>query len=192
MYKIVETFISIQGEGSLQGTNVLFIRTFGCNLSCDFCDEPKHVDKSLIKEYSTDDLVKMAKEAQTGWVCLTGGEPSMQDMNPLIEALQYNGIKVQVETNGLNYDNISLADIKTCAPKGEHVPEGEWTELKILIPVQLPMLQEALHTDSRVYVQPVNYEHEVNRGNLEHCLEIIDVYPQLGLSVQLHKLLGVE
>ncbi len=192
MHKIVETFVSIQGEGQLQGTNVLFIRTFGCDLECVFCDEPKHTNKNLIKEYTEEALVKLAQEAGVEWVCITGGEPSLHNMNYLIKAIQAVGIKVQVESNGKDFGNIQAADIKTCAPKGLHVPAGEWDELKILIPVQLSMLQEALHHNCRVYVQPVNYEHTVNKGNIEHCLELIDIYPKLGLSVQMHKLLGVE
>ena len=191
-YKIVETFVSLQGEGMLQGTNMLFVRSYGCNLQCPFCDEPKHVNKDLIKEMTQDDIVKLAKESGVRWVCLTGGEPSLRDLNPLIEALQDSDFLVQVETNGLNYKNVEQADIVTCSPKEHHIPEGEWTELKILVPVQLHLLMEALGSSSEVYVQPVNYEHEVNRGNLEECLNVIKAHPQVNLSIQMHKLIGVE
>ena len=36
--KINEIFYSLQGEGTYNGEPAIFIRTFGCNLHCDFCD----------------------------------------------------------------------------------------------------------------------------------------------------------
>ena len=37
-YKIVERFISINGEGRKAGQLAIFLRFAGCNLECDYCD----------------------------------------------------------------------------------------------------------------------------------------------------------
>lgn len=37
-YKVVEKFVSINGEGMKAGTLAVFIRFFGCNLRCSYCD----------------------------------------------------------------------------------------------------------------------------------------------------------
>jgi len=50
------------------------------------------------------------------WVCLTGGEPLLQDVGPLIRALRRDGFKVQVETNGTR-DCPAGVDWLTVSPK---------------------------------------------------------------------------
>ena len=38
MYNIAEKFVSINGEGQRAGQLAVFIRFFGCNLRCAYCD----------------------------------------------------------------------------------------------------------------------------------------------------------
>ena len=200
MHKIVETFVSIQGEGGLQGQNMLFVRTFGCNLKCPWCDEPKHVDSSLVTMMSDKTIVRMAKEAGVEWVCLTGGEISINDMNPLIEALQAKGIKVQVESNGYHPLNLMKADWKTLSPKDEfgNIPSGisgTWDDIKLIVKVgddADKWIEPYLITGMSIYVQPCNHIHTINWDNMDYALKLIKKYPRLKLSPQMHKLLEVE
>ena len=192
-YKVVEIFTSPQGEGLLTGVNMTFIRLYGCNLACPFCDEPLHTDKDEIDLYSENALVDVVKSTGVKWVCITGGEPSLNNINPLIVKLQEAGVKVQVETNGYCYDNIREADQKTVAPKEAFIPNGQWDEIKVVIPAQLGILHDAMSQPvDFVWVQPENYQNLVNDRNLEKCQELIKQFPQLNLSVQLHKMLGVD
>ncbi len=107
MHQVVEHFHSIQSEGYHAGRSAYFIRLYGCNLKCDFgngmlCDEPLHTKPDEITSYTTANLADLAKG---DFVVITGGEPSLNNINPLIKALQEKGIYVAVETNGYNYDN---------------------------------------------------------------------------------------
>ena len=163
---------------------------YGCNLACPFCDEPKHKDASLIEETSIDEMVDLAKKNGTKWVCISGGEPTLHDLRPLIGALQGAGFKVQIETNGYMLGHCDTADLVTCSPKEDRIPVGRIDELKIIIPAQEHLL--SLCGDYNTYLQPENYEHEVNMDNVGRCLTLIGGHPEFGLSVQLHKLLGVE
>ena len=38
-YPIVETFHSLQGEGTWTGVNAFFIRLAGCDVHCPWCDQ---------------------------------------------------------------------------------------------------------------------------------------------------------
>lgn len=200
MNKIVETFVSIQGEGGLQGQNMLFVRWFGCNLECPWCDEPKHVTKGLIKEMSDEQIVNLALASGVKWVCLTGGEITMHDMNPIIRKLQSAGLKVQAESNGYRPENIQLADYKTCSPKNKkgEIPttlKGMWDDVKLVVKVgddAAKWLRPYQDACVNLFVQPCNEEHTINQANMDYALELIEKHPWVGLSPQTHKLLEVE
>jgi len=99
--KISEIFSSIQGEGVYLGVPQLFIRFFGCNLSCCFCD----TSFESFGRYSTDELIKRAMESEGPHhsVSLTGGEPLLQSdfiSEFLPEYKERKKIPVYLETNG--------------------------------------------------------------------------------------------
>ncbi|MBD3412973.1 MAG: radical SAM protein, partial [Candidatus Aminicenantes bacterium] len=116
--KITEVFSSIQGEGLRQGQPTLFVRLTGCNLECDFCDT-KYAWKGGEKLKINQILKKMKKEHEefpAQWVCITGGEPLIQDLEALTEELKQMGMKIQIETNATRYQDLNV-DWYTISPK---------------------------------------------------------------------------
>ena len=118
MLKVNEIFYSLQGEGSRVGQPTIFIRLSGCNLNCSWCDtkHQKHVklDEDKIME-QIDQLAKTVK-----WVCITGGEPLVQDIRKLVEQLRFYNLNVQLETNGLLFEKNKaweMCDFITISPK---------------------------------------------------------------------------
>ncbi|MFQ6108662.1 MAG: radical SAM protein, partial [Candidatus Aminicenantales bacterium] len=87
--KIAEIFSSIQGEGLRQGEATLFVRLSGCNLHCSFCDTKYAWEGG--EDITCDEvirrIIKMSKRFPTRWVCLTGGEPLLQDVAELVRKL---------------------------------------------------------------------------------------------------------
>ncbi len=97
--KVNEIFKSIQGEGIYIGTPMLFVRLTGCNLRCKWCDTKYAYTEG--EEWKLEDLLKKIEKKNMEWVCITGGEPLIQDETYLlVDALLRKGHKVLIETNG--------------------------------------------------------------------------------------------
>ncbi len=104
--KIAEIFESIQGEGIYQGTRQLFIRFYGCNLNCNFCD----TKLSFYQEYSLEDLLKKIDEFKGKYhsISLTGGEPLLQIefLNLSLPELKKRNSSIYLESNGTLPDEL--------------------------------------------------------------------------------------
>ena len=97
--KVSEIFYSIQGEGIYIGQPMAFIRFTGCNLRCRWCDTKYAYDEG--SKLSIKEILECLKPYPTKQVCLTGGEPMLQDDTPvLIEQLIKQEYLIYLETNG--------------------------------------------------------------------------------------------
>ncbi len=102
-YKVVEKFVSINGEGRLSGQLAVFIRFAGCNLNCSYCDTKWANEADAVHELlSADELYEYIKYTGIKNVTLTGGEPLQQDtIIELIQKLSKDRcLSVEIETNG--------------------------------------------------------------------------------------------
>lgn len=99
--KVSEIFTSFQGEGPYIGTPATFLRLYGCNLNCEWCD----TDISTYEMLSVDDVAEILMTQMEfnniNLLVITGGEPTLQmeEIKRLIKELPED-IKIQFETNG--------------------------------------------------------------------------------------------
>ena len=99
MLYLDEIFVSIQGESTDAGLPCVFVRLFGCNVKCTYCDQPQKACNQ--KRVSVENLIQMIRKYRVPYVCITGGEPLIQDdVYPVIYELVDEGYKVSIETNG--------------------------------------------------------------------------------------------
>ena len=85
------------------------IFTIGCNLRCSFCYNHLLFEESKPKEMSGDYVLQIleSRKSFTKYICITGGEPSIQnDLDLFIKKLYNKGFKIKLDTNGLNPDMI--------------------------------------------------------------------------------------
>lgn len=102
--QIAEIFVSIQGEGLYAGQKQIFVRFAGCDLGCDYCDEPaaKGGGKEVALAAVKGEIKALALKEKARAVSFTGGEPLLQP-GPLLELARYAkklGLQTHLETNG--------------------------------------------------------------------------------------------
>lgn len=109
--RVVEIFHSLQGEGVYLGEPMSFVRFFGCNLDCGYCDTRYARDPSRATELAGEQVVAQVRRlAQTGeFVSLTGGEPLLwvDFISDIAPDLKQAGLRIYLETNGTLPDQLA-------------------------------------------------------------------------------------
>lgn len=202
--RITEIFPSIQGEGLRQGEATLFVRLSGCNLKCSFCDT-KYAWREG-QEYSISQILEEIKKLGTRfparWVCLTGGEPLVQDVGELVRSLKREGFKVQLETNAILYRPLPV-DWYSISPKPEEYgcrPEyrEKAKEVKVIVTRSLDFevvrrLREEFPEKTPLLLQPQSN----SKWSMALAVRLLKKSLETGLknirlSVQLHKIYGLR
>lgn len=99
--KVVEIFNSIDGEGSRAGYLCTFIRLYGCNLRCSYCDSMYANEGADYTELSPSEILSTVNGYVCNKITVTGGEPLIhKDVEVLLELLLKNNYFVNIETNG--------------------------------------------------------------------------------------------
>ena len=196
--KVSEIFTSFQGEGPYVGTPATFLRLYGCNLECEWCD----TDISTYEMLSVDDVAEIILTQMEfnniKTLIITGGEPTLQmeEIKRLIKELPED-IKIQMETNGSLFEYIPEIEY-VISPKQdkekvfENYYNYENTFFKFVITSQEDIdevisLKEKYNYDKAIWLQ----------GEFSRDGEMADLirenFPRLEnvkLSVQTHKYLN--
>lgn len=104
---VSEIFNSIDGEGIRTGELVTFVRLYGCNLRCKYCDSMYAVDnkeeKTKCKWMTINEIIQnVERNKVSNKITLTGGEPLLhKELSlQLIDSFLLKGYEVNIETNG--------------------------------------------------------------------------------------------
>lgn len=139
MLKVSEIFRSCEGEGVNAGLPTTFVRLYGCNLRCVWCDTDYAV-KNKGKYDSVDIEFVGSSLWKEPFIAFTGGEPLLQgtDLGKLVRYLRHGDIFrcIEVNTNGCYVlpdwrDKVDtwVVDVK-CPSSGEESPLwAVWDEL---------------------------------------------------------------
>lgn len=115
---------TIQGEGAVIGRPTVFVRTGGCDYRCDWCDTLHAVESEYRHEWtpmSAEEIMARVEELSGNvplMVSLSGGNPAIQDLEPLIKLGHEKGYEFAMETQGsVSQKWFSMLDILVLSPK---------------------------------------------------------------------------
>lgn len=132
---LIEIFASVQGETSFTGCPTTFIRLAQCNLRCTWCDTTYSFGRGT--PHAISDIIETVKANGCPYVCITGGEPLLQqNVHLLMSQLCDMGYILSLETGGsLPINTVdprvhTILDIK--CPGSGMSGKNLWSNLEIL------------------------------------------------------------
>lgn len=212
-YSVKELFYTLQGEGAQTGRPAVFCRFAGCNL---WSGLERHRDSAICSFCDTDfvgtdgqgggkftDADSLAAAIDAAWpedsvdtkkyVVCTGGEPLLQLDEALISALHSKDFEVAVETNGTIKAPEGI-DWICVSPKGTaSLVQTRGDELKLVYPQTEESAQPSCFADlefQHKYLQPM--DGPLQRENTQQTIDFCMRNPVWKLSVQTHKIVGIE
>ncbi|ANK93323.1 MULTISPECIES: 7-carboxy-7-deazaguanine synthase QueE [Rhizobium] len=128
---------TIQGEGALIGLPTVFVRTGGCDYRCSWCDSLHAVDSVFRDQWMPMSVEAIWQEvtrlsgSRPLTVSLSGGNPAIQPLGPLIELGHAKGYRFALETQGSVARNwFRDLDVLVLSPKPPSSGmQTEWGEI---------------------------------------------------------------
>ena len=191
-YPVNELFLSVQFEGTNSGFLNFFIRLAHCNRNCTFCDTDYR--DNVWQQMTADEILQTMLEMSTSVkrVILTGGEPSLHDLKPLLEKLKSAGYYIAIESNGdfieKLYEWKPLIDWITVSPKGKvDSTKLQLTanEVKYIVPDHGKLIDWTLPV---IFLQP----EWNNKEAFKECRSLLEAHPDARISIQSHKYLNIR
>ena len=233
---VAEIFESIQGEGAQMGMAQTFVRLAGCTVGKPYTPEarkalgiesyqecctswdgsgfPCDTNYRMAKRMTVNEIVNSYEVSRALWVSITGGEPMMHDIYPLLDALHEAGKAVHLETSGtVLFDTMRytlterVTDVVfrssslhiTVSPKAHALMGMLDMADEIRVMVDKSFTEEAFLTtfgryldSGKLWLSPVNDLVSLNYDNLRTCIAFQHKHRRLRLTTQLHKVWGLR
>ncbi|AIQ47506.1 7-carboxy-7-deazaguanine synthase [Paenibacillus sp. FSL R7-0273] len=182
---VIEIFgPTIQGEGAVIGVKTMFVRTYGCDYRCGWCDSAFTWDGSAKDKVQLMEpeaiLAELLALAGDNFDCVTisGGNPALigEGMAAFVKLLHERGIQAAIETQGSRWqDWFYDIDVLTISPKppSSGMPT-DWGKLDDIID-KLQQAGKAAHSLKVVVF---------NEEDFAYAREVHRRYPEIPMFLQ--------
>jgi len=193
---VMEHFYTIQGEGVNSGKAAYFIRLGGCDVGCHWCDVKESWPMNAHPQIDVEQLATLAAESGSPNAVITGGEPSLHELGPLIDALRARNMRVWIETAGTSPVS-ALPDWVCLSPKKFKAPLKEWLsvahELKVVVfhPSDIEWAQSFEKDVPESCIKILQPEWGRSEKVLPAIIEFIKANPEWQISLQTHKYMQI-
>ncbi|EEX49713.1 7-carboxy-7-deazaguanine synthase QueE [Pasteurella dagmatis] len=199
-YNIVEIFESLQGEGFNTGMPSIFVRFGKCNLACPWCD----TNYNQYTTWSLSQILQKVRSFSAKNIIITGGEPTIvPKIEYLLDTLKAEGYFLAIETNGLKtipsqIDYIATSPKRLYQHKYQQKCIPFANEVRIVADEDVfsfcEQIEQQIHAD-RYYLSPCEIDGEMNLLETITQIGLLNQRvnkPKWQLSIQTHKLIGIE
>lgn len=176
---MVEIFETVEGEGTRAGFPTVFVRLFGCNLRCTWCDTKYSYPPAEAENVMTiAEIISKVQTYRSRHICLTGGEPllygekSLALIDALAELEQVDDL--HIETNGAI--DLALFVERVASPKVRYIMDFKLPdsgEMGQMIMSNLALLREQ---DELKFV--IGSEHDFRTA-----VEVLEQHPTKALPM---------
>ncbi len=193
---LIDKFYTIQGEGFHTGKAAYFIRLGGCDIGCSWCDTKFSWSFEHHKYTSVQSIVEEIQAQPANAVVVTGGEPSMYNLDTLTRLLKIGGAATFVETAG-THKLTGYWDWICLSPKAQNPPRAEIfsmaDELKVIIADKKDLEwaeknAEKVSAKCKLFLQP---EWSKHRQLTPEIVEYVKNNPKWKVSIQAHKFMKI-
>lgn len=194
--KVSEVFYSLQGEGGRAGRPSIFIRLSGCKAkhACAALGIKCDTEFESGELISVDDLELVLRRFEGKEIVWTGGEPTDQLTDQVVEHFKNLGYYQAIETSGLNPVPAGIDYVAVSPKVAEHIvkknfPDGV-DELRYVRHAGQHIPKPEVKA-KRYFISPHFDGYNLNEENLRHCVKLCLQNPNWNLSVQNHKIWNV-
>jgi len=193
---VMEDFYTIQGEGFHQGSAAYFIRLAGCDVGCVWCDVKESWNVNAHPKVSLKEISAKAKASGSSIAVVTGGEPTMHNLENLTDSLHEAGLNTHIETSGAykltgEWDWVCFSPKKFKGPDESIYPFA--SELKVVVFNKSDFewaedFAAKVNDRCHLYLQP---EWSKEKEMLPLIIDYIKANPQWKISLQVHKYMNI-
>lgn len=197
-FLVNEIFYSLQGEGKLAGTPMVFVRFGECNLRCSLTNAGFNCDTEFASSTprTVDEICAelVSLNPRKGWVLLTGGEPGLQVTTDLIAALHGAGWRIAIETNGTVALPPGIDWICVSPKSAEHtLRQRTADEVKYVRSVGMALPEPTIEARHYLISPAFEADGSIRRETLAWCIDLVKSAPERwALSLQYHKIVGMR
>ncbi len=193
---LMEEFYTIQGEGYHTGKPAYFIRIGGCDVGCNWCDVKLSWNAKDFPPVRADEIIMRAIRYPAKAIVVTGGEPSLYNLDYFTKELKKKGIKTFVETSG-SHKLTGIWDWICLSPKRQFPPLKEIyskaNELKVIVQDKddfewAENNAEIVNKNCYLFLQP---EWSARQKILPEIIDYVKNNPKWRISLQSHKYIGI-
>lgn len=195
-FPIVEQFYTLQGEGYHTGKAAYFIRIGGCDIGCRWCDSKFSWNSDIHRMITINEILQEVLKTPAKSVVITGGEPTLYNLDAFTHLLKKHNIEIFLETSGA-YPLTGRFDWICLSPKQDQPPHpdifSKANELKVIIYEEKDFLwaekcAKKVGEKCLLFLQP---EWSRYHKNIEKIVNYAKANPKWIISIQTHKFMNI-